>query len=60
MQGFYATIHDFRKTGDFADVLYRDASFPQGFCGAAGRKQMDIQCRERACQFKQAGFIGNG
>ena len=42
-----AAVHHFGKAGQFANVLHRQASGTERFCGAASRYQFDMPCRER-------------
>jgi hypothetical protein len=60
MQGFHPAVHDFRKTGDVADVANGEPCIAQRLRGAAGGHQFDATCGERAGEVDQAGLVGYG
>ncbi len=60
MQGLDPAVHHFREAGDLGHVLHRQAGVADGLGGAAGGKQLDAARGQRACQFEQVRFIGNG
>ena len=59
MKGLDAAAHDFREAGVLGDFFDRDAVARQQFSGAAGRQELDAAFFQFACEFNDAGLIGN-
>ena len=59
MQGLYAPVEHFRKTGQFRDVLHLNAGVAQQLRGAAGGDEFHSLSREGASEIYQSGLVGN-
>ena len=60
MQGLDTAIEHFGKTGERGHLGHRQAALGQQLGGAARRDQFDAQRMQRAREFKDAGFVGDG
>ena len=59
MQGLDPAAHDFRKAGVLGHFLDDDAVTCQQLGGAAGGQQLDAAFAQFACEFNDAGLVGN-
>jgi hypothetical protein len=53
-------VHHFGKTGQFRDVLHRQAGSGDRLRGAAGGNELDAVAGQRPGEFDQPGLVGNG
>ena len=60
MQGLDPAVHHFRKAGQFRDVLDLQSGGGDRLGGAAGGDEFDAVAGQRAGEFDQSGFVGNG
>ena len=60
MQRLDPAIHHFRKSGEFRHVPDLQSGGRNRLGGAAGGDEIDAVAGERAGEFDQSGFVGNG
>ena len=56
---FDASVHHFGEVGDLVDGDDGDACIFDGFGGASGGDDLDVEGVERSGEFNDAGFIGD-
>ena len=60
MQRLDPAVHHFGKAGEIADVEHLEPGIAQRLAGAAGRNELDAVAGERAGEFDEPGFVGDG
>jgi hypothetical protein len=60
MQRLDPAIHHFGKPGEVTHIEHLQPGIAEYFPGAAGRNQLNPELGERAREFHDAGFVGNG